>query len=219
MRTFIPIFMLFSSLVWGDYSVEVLSKSPRIMLIHNFLTDEECEYFIREASPNLERAVVVDPEGDLSDGLVVDQRTSDGAYLENFDDPILHRVEKRIARLTKTSIDRGEPLQVLHYKKGGEFKPHYDYFDTTTAGGKECTLVGGQRYASLVMYLNTPVKGGETVFPEAGIKVIPKKGEALLFYNCHPEGEPDPMSLHGGAPVVEGEKWIVNKWIRMEKYR
>lgn len=219
MRCFIPVFLLFSSLVFGEYTIETLSESPRIMLVHNFLSDEECEYFIREATPNLERAVVVDPDGDQSEGLVVDQRTSDGAYFLNFEDPILHRVEKRIARLTKTPIDNGEPMQVLRYKEGGEFKPHYDYFDTTTAGGQECANVGGQRYATLVMYLNTPAKGGETVFPEAGISVVPKKRDALLFYNCLPEGNTDPMTLHGGAPVVEGEKWIVNKWIRMEKYR
>lgn len=219
MNRFIAIFSLCASLAYGGYTIETLSLSPKVMLIHNFLSDDECEYLIREATPNLERAVVVDSEGINSDGLIVEHRTSDGAFLYNYDDRIVHRIEKRIAKLTEIPIANGEPIQVLHYKEGGEFKPHHDYFDVSTPGGQECVESGGQRFASLVMYLNTPAKGGETVFPEADLKVVPKKGDALLFYNCLSDGETDPMSLHGGAPVVEGEKWIANKWIRIGEYR
>jgi len=26
--------------------------------------------------------------------------------------------------------------------------------------------------------------------------------------------ELDPLTLHGGAPVLDGEKWIMTKWVR-----
>ena len=80
--------------------------------------------------------------------------------------------------------------------------------------------VGGQRVATLIMYLNTVEEGGETVFPEANIKVQPIKGNAVLFYyNCTPEGKErkeDPLTLHSGYPVTKGDKWIITKWLRQK---
>ncbi len=64
------------------------------------------------------------------------------------------------------------------------------------------------------MYLNTPEAGGETIFPYAHIKVTPCKGDALLFFDCQIDGAVDPLTLHGGAPVTSGEKWLATKWLR-----
>ncbi|CAI5720893.1 unnamed protein product [Peronospora destructor] len=41
----------------------------------------------------------------------------------------------------------------------------------------------------------------------------PSKGGAVLFYSQKPNGELDPMSLHGGCPVLEGAKWSANLWV------
>lgn len=41
----------------------------------------------------------------------------------------------------------------------------------------------------------------------------PSKGGAVLFYSQKPNGELDPMSLHGGCPVLEGTKWGANLWV------
>lgn len=41
----------------------------------------------------------------------------------------------------------------------------------------------------------------------------PRKGHAVLFYSQKPNGELDPMSLHGGCPVLEGTKWGANLWV------
>jgi len=41
----------------------------------------------------------------------------------------------------------------------------------------------------------------------------PRKGGAVLFYSQKPNGELDPMSLHGGCPVLEGTKWGANLWV------
>lgn len=87
---------------------------------------------------------------------------------------------------------------------------------------------GGQRIATMLMYLATPEDGGETVFPNAdrkvsgpgwsdcarkGFAVHPRKGDAVLFFSLKPDGTEDPSSLHGSCPVLKGEKWSATKWM------
>jgi prolyl 4-hydroxylase len=44
------------------------------------------------------------------------------------------------------------------------------------------------------------------------LEVQPIKGNAVFFSYDRPH--PDTQSLHGGAPVREGEKWVATKWLR-----
>jgi prolyl 4-hydroxylase len=69
-----------------------------------------------------------------------------------------------------------------------------------------------------MVYLHTTEQGGETIFPRANLKITPQKGKAVLFYNVTEEDELDPMSFHGGAPVVQGEKWLITRWLREEEF-
>jgi prolyl 4-hydroxylase len=48
---------------------------------------------------------------------------------------------------------------------------------------------------------------------EAGFKVRPVKGSAVLFYNLLEDGNGDERSLHAALPVKEGEKWLANLWV------
>jgi prolyl 4-hydroxylase len=68
------------------------------------------------------------------------------------------------------------------------------------------------------VYLSDVEVGGETIFPTIGLSVKPKVGSAVYFEYCNSLGQVDPLSLHGGSPVLKGEKWIVTKWMRQEKY-
>lgn len=199
-------------------NVEILSWSPRVFVFHQFLTDEECDHLIAKAKPELIRSTVVDNESFNSK--VDEARTSRGMFiLAGHEDPILQGIEKRIALLTQIPIENGESLQVLHYSTNAEYKPHFDYFDKDTPGGLAHLNRGGQRVASFLMYLNTPEEGGETVFPTANFKVKPVKGNAVLFYNTHLDGTTDERSLHGGAPVLKGEKWLATKWFRQYEFK
>ena len=103
---------------------------------------------------------------------------------------------------------------MLHYDEGGEYRPHYDYFDVNTPGGLVHTNRGGQRMATFMIYLADTEEGGETIFPKADLKVHPQKGKAVMFFNVDSNGKEDPMSFHGGAPVLKGEKWIMTRWMR-----
>jgi prolyl 4-hydroxylase len=196
-----------------------LSRSPRVYLIEHFLTPLECDYIIYQAGPFLQRSNVVDRSG-VQLEVLDNTRTSQGMFFPQFpEDRILDDIQERISAITLFPIGNGEGMQVLHYGPGEEYRPHYDYFDPSTPGGKQCYDRGGQRIATFMIYLHTTEQGGETVFPEANLKIKPIKGNAVLFYNCLPRGKEDPRSLHGGAPVLKGEKWIITKWIRARTFR
>ncbi len=68
------------------------------------------------------------------------------------------------------------------------------------------------------MYLNDVADGGSTVFPELKLTVGPKKGAGVYFEYCNARGQVDPLTLHGGLPVLDGEKWIATKWVRQRRY-
>ena len=115
---------------------------------------------------------------------------------------------------TRVPLAQGEPLQVMRYGVGAEYKPHYDYFDLGRPGQAANLRNGGQRIASLVIYLNDVEAGGETTFPRCGLAVGPRKGSAVFFAYTDAQSRTDPMSFHAGAPVTRGEKWIATRWMR-----
>jgi prolyl 4-hydroxylase len=204
----------------GDYSSDFyqLSQSPEIYVCDRFLSDQECDHIIRIAQPYLVRSEVTDPK---SAGTVTDyRRTSQGMWIQgSLVDPVVKAIQQRIAQVTEVTEQNCEDIQVLHYDLGGEYQPHYDYFDTTTPGGLFQANRGGQRMATFMIYLADTEEGGETIFPKAKIKIQPQKGKAVMFFNIDSNGKEDPMSLHGGAPVLKGEKWIMTRWMRPGVFR
>ncbi|AES95207.1 putative procollagen-proline dioxygenase [Medicago truncatula] len=215
----------------GEQWVEVVSWEPRAFVYHNFLTKEECEYLIDIAKPSMHKSTVVDSEtGKSKDSRV---RTSSGTFLARGRDKIVRNIEKKIADFTFIPVEHGEGLQVLHYEVGQKYEPHYDYFLDEFN-----TKNGGQRIATVLMYLTDVEEGGETVFPAAkgnfsnvpwynelsdcgkkGLSIKPKRGDALLFWSMKPDATLDASSLHGGCPVIKGNKWSSTKWIRVNEYK
>jgi len=65
---------------------------------------------------------------------------------------------------------------------------------------------------TFLIYLNTPLAGGATTFPDAGVTVHAVAGHAVFF--AYPLPTPQTKTLHGGAPVTAGEKWVATKWLR-----
>lgn len=210
---------------------EILSWEPRAFIYHNFLSKDECEHLISLAKPYMEKSTVVDSEtGKSKDSRV---RTSSGTFLQRGKDKIIRNIEKRIADFTFIPVEHGEGLQVLHYEVGQKYEPHYDYFLDQFN-----TKNGGQRIATILMYLSDVEEGGETVFPAAkgnvssvpwwnelsecakkGLSFKPKMGDALLFWSMRPDATLDPSSLHGGCPVIRGNKWSSTKWLHVAEYK
>ncbi len=201
----------------GDREVEVLMSlhSPRVVLFGNLLSPEECDALIAAAEPRMARSLTVATRTGGEE--VNDDRTSDGMFFQRAENDVVSRLEARIARLVRWPVENGEGLQVLHYRPGAEYKPHYDYFDPDEPGTPTILRRGGQRVGTLVIYLNDPEAGGGTTFPDVQLEVAPRRGNAVFFSYDRPH--PSTRTLHGGAPVISGEKWIATKWLREREFR
>mmetsp|Transcript_14641 Transcript_14641/g.36453 ORF Transcript_14641/g.36453 Transcript_14641/m.36453 type:complete len:287 (-) Transcript_14641:183-1043(-) len=203
--------------------VEQVASNPKAYVYHNFLTPEERAHMVRIAAPLLKRSRVSGANGT---GVIDEIRTSYGMFINRLQDPIIERIEKRISLVTHVPVSHQEAIQVLRYTKGQTYRAHYD-------SGAEKGGHGPQfRLATFLMYLSDVEEGGETVFKREGadaatkdiidwrncndgsFKYKPRLGDAVLFWSTTPDGEIDPHALHGGCPVVKGEKWVVTKWLR-----
>lgn len=191
-------------------------NAPRVVLFDDLLSHDECDELVRQASVKLERSTVVNAQTGAYD--VHPDRTSSGTHFQRGETDLVRRIERRISELVGSPVEHGEPIQVLHYTPGAEYKPHFDYFDPAHEGNDKMLAMGGQRMATLIMYLNDVPAGGSTVFPDLGLDVLPRKGNALYFAYATEDGQLDRRSLHGGSPVSAGEKWIATKWMRQRPY-
>lgn len=200
----------------GDIIVSIVARLefPKTIIFENVLTDEECNELIELAVPKLHRSTVI--EHNTGNSVVDPVRTSQGMYFQRGENPLVERVERRLAKLTNWPYENGEGLQILNYKPGEEYKPHYDFFDVNSKGTPVVLRTSGQRVGTVVLYLNTPVEGGSTFFPDINLHVMPKKGSAVFF--AYKRADSSSKTLHGGSPVIVGEKWIATKWLRENKY-
>ncbi len=205
-----------SRIVVDGHAVNILltMRSPRVVVFAHLLTDEECDGLIALAQPRLVRSeTVINATGGSE---VNAARTSDGMFFARGEAPLIEAIERRIGALLNWPAENGEGLQILHYRPGAEYKPHHDYFDPAHSGSPTILKRGGQRVGTLLMYLNTPEAGGATVFPDVGLDVAAIKGQAVFFSYDRPH--PMTRTLHGGAPVIAGTKWVATKWLRERRF-
>lgn len=186
---------------------EALAADPPIRLVRRLFSGEECAHLIALATPALRASVIVDPATGRPKPDPV--RTSEGM---NFgpaqEDLVVNALNRRIAAATGTAYECGEPLHILRYAPGQEYKPHLDALPG----------VSNQRAWTALVYLNRGYEGGETVFPELGITAKGEPGDCLIFRNVLADGRGDPRTRHAGAPVTDGVKWLATRWIRERRY-
>lgn len=179
---------------------------PPIYVIDEFLTAEECDRLIEISKDRLEESNVVN-DTNISKSK---DRQSNSAYFIYEDVPFL---KEKGEKLMNRSSSTFEHAQVTYYHQDGFYKSHYDSFDGKTAQGQRSLANGGQRLATILIYLTSNSKGGGTFFPKLKKRFMPKKGRAVVFFPARADGSEECLNLHR-AEKVHGEKWVSQIWVR-----
>ncbi len=201
-----------------DRVIPVIARSerPALALLGDLLSADECAQLIDLAKPRLRPSTVVDP-GTGRD-VIADYRRSLGMFFRPQENALIARLDRRLAEVMNCPEENGEGLQVLYYSTGAQSAPHFDFLVPSNAANQASLARSGQRISTLITYLNDGDGGGETVFPETGTTVTPQRGNALYFEYCNSLGQVDPRSVHGGNPILRGEKWVATKWMRQRRF-
>ncbi len=190
-----------------DISIIARFEEPLVVVLENVLSEEECDELILLSKNKIQRSRVG------ASREVNDIRTSSGTFLEEDEHPLIITIEKRISTIMNIPIEHGEGLHILRYTPGQEYKTHFDYFSANSKAASN------NRISTLVMYLNDVEEGGETVFPKLNLSVHPKKGMAVYFEYFYQNQELNENTIHAGAPVIKGEKWVATQWMRKQIIR
>ena len=204
--------------------IKVISTDLPLVVIENMISDEMCEEIIQAAQAHgkMRRSTV----GDSQEKAEI--RTSSTTWLrESHCETPLRVLAGKASRLSRIPAKHMENLQVVRYEPGQKFDMHTDQLDAFNA--LDCR----GRLATCLLYLNSSrlgdpeegdFDGGETHFPEYNISVVPKRGRAVFWFNTiEKPGQQDftsDMALtadlksrHAGKAVINGEKWVCNRWI------
>ena len=177
--------------------------------IPNFLPQEECADLVNWIDGHAVPSTVVD------DNPLSRDRVSDTCYFLPTEPIGIVDLLTKLYGITGISASMAEPLQGQRYDLDGFYRPHYDAFDSEKKSlYAQHTQNGGQRTWTGMVNLNTPKKGGATIFPNLDLVVPAKQGQLLLWNNTHADGGINPLSLHGGEKVLAGKKYIITQWFR-----
>lgn len=202
-----------------------------------FLDPETCNTIIEMAKTRLTKSFTWDVATGSS--IINDYRKSEQMFFAVRENPLIASIEERIAKLTGIPVENGEGLQIVHYNEGNYYYGHWDHFDPRYEGNKAVIDRGGQRIATVCMYLNNIYEtilptsididpndekypAGDTWFPKMNLSVKPDKaGKAIFWWNMKQDGVTvDDTTYHAGRPVPAGcQKWIATKWLRSGTFR
>lgn len=189
----------------AEVEAEILSDDPRITIHRTLFSAAECRYLTLLGTPWLERAMVIDEA--TGAGVLDAIRDADtSSFPPLAEDLVVQQINACIAAASGTDKAWGEPLTILRYRPGQQYRPHHD-------AGK-----GAARHWTALIWLNDDYEGGETDFPDLGVRVKGGVGDLLLFHNVVADGAHDARMMHAGLPVTRGVKWMASRWIRGQSY-
>ena len=205
--------------------LRLLHRSPPVLTLDNFLTENECRDVqkVAKSEASTHRVDSATFKGSLS------TRTSTSWFCHYADVPVLLAKAHNILGVPLETME--EP-QIVRYKGGEEFSWHYDEIPTSQLSN------GGQRVATLLVYLTAvpSSKGGGTTFRDlkesssssSSLVMQPQRGSALLFFPSFADGSPDDRTLHKSEVLVgngqdkdneDDHKWIVQMWTHQRGYQ
>jgi len=195
--------------------LKLLHKSPPVLAIENFFTPNECTECLSLATPTTTLNQNLKINSATFSTLAQSKRTSTTWFCHYSQLPSLLA---KTTKLLSVPLEQLEEPQVVRYKTGQQFSWHYDEIPASQLEN------GGQRVATLLVYLNTLDQGGATIFRDLKspsgeqLAMQPKKGSALLFFPAFKDGTPDDRTLHKGEVAID-EKMIAQIWIHEGKYQ
>ncbi|XP_054155011.1 prolyl 4-hydroxylase subunit alpha-1-like [Oppia nitens] len=189
--------------------VEQLYDKPEIVVFHDIISDREIDLMKQLASRQMARLMIFsNSKLDIYGG-----RLAEGSWLDDFDHEVVDRFSRRIGAVTGVNMYDAEPYNVIKYGVGGYYVNHYDVsvFRPVTV---EQYGLPYDRIATWITYLSDVQASGATVFPRLDVRVEPRKGSAVFWFNLKSSGLVDWDTQHSGCPVLAGPpKWIATKWI------
>jgi prolyl 4-hydroxylase len=188
------------------------ASKAELFTVDDFLTPAECAQIVERILAQLRPSTITAPPGGSYDGTFRTSRTCDLSD----SDPAVARLDQKIYAAIGFDKSLAEPTQGQHYEIGQVFKTHTDFFKPYEL--QKYTMGElGQRTWTFMIYLNEPEGGGETEFPELGLKVTPRLGRAVIWNNLRADGQGNDATRHQSLPVKGGTKTIITKWFRMPK--
>merc|ERR1712216_25387 len=197
----------------SNVTVEALSSKVPAFLLHGLISAKEADFIVSAYTPYLYtcglRSYLSCTE------LQIDLSTEDHEVLASIEErfmSLLLPLAKAEAFLPKEEwqwLDEMMQWQLVRYTKGGGFNLHHDQ-------------TGVPMPVTIMAYLtdsgtNGEGLGGHTVFPDAGVRVVPRKGDVLLWSSCHQDGTLNDASEHMGEPVTDGFKFILNLFLTSQE--
>lgn len=199
-------------------NITVLSTSPWMITFDDFLNDDEVEALIVTTN-KWERSTDTGKSNAYGEAgrVLSNRRTSSNAWCrtECENHPSVKSVISKIEDATTVPYDNYESFQVLRYEIGQFYQTHHD------TAASQYQLACGPRILTFFLYLSDVEEGGETNFPNLGIKVKPKKGRAVLWPGIMNENihEIDFRTMHEAMPVKKGLKFAANTWIHLYNFK
>ena len=199
---------------WLDKRV---SKRPLIYELKSFLDIKSCAHIVNVAKDKMKLALVSGEK----EGVLHSARTNRSCFIPHRYDEIFEKISFTISKLLNRDLSTAEDFQIIHYTKDQEYKPHFDAFSMDGSElSRTNTKFGGQRIITALCYLNNVEKGGSTIFPAIPLAIKPERGKLILFKNTiDGKNTRDTKALHGGSPVIKGQKWASNIWFREQDRR
>jgi len=189
-----------------------IEQSP-INIYDNFITSEQCDILINLAKDKFKDSTIYSKSSGIVDKTA---RSSTNTYFTRNENNIVDYIETKITKILNIDRLQLEPLQIVKYDKGQEYKLHYDFFDENS------DQYNNQRTDSIIIYLNDLdiIDGGATFFPLYKMRFFPYKTRALHWENMNCNKELNKLSLHCGEPIESNKtKYILTIWVREKPYQ
>ena len=196
---------------FATYQTTSLSENPKILLIKGLLTKDEIDHVLQISEGRFKQSGIVTDKG-LNEPSSA--RTSTTCMLLKNETAMVTNIENKLCAMVGKTSRELEPLQLVKYEVGEEYKPHYDYFPSGSPGSLSAIGNQGQRSMTFFVYLQKPEAGGQTFFPKLDLKISPEPGDAIFWFDLDENAKENPLTEHGGLPVEKGTKIAMNVWFR-----